>query len=322
MLWTISNPSYLSILSDARVTNTSMKYLNSIHLIMLFGLLTQALLVPSTARIRCVAGQHCWPSLTKWNAFNDSISGRLISTRPSAAVCHIQNFDGAACAMAKQNWSMSDWRTSQPGAYTAVLWELGPTAQCFINSTKDAPCDQGLVAQYSVNVSTVEDIQNAVRFADKNDLLLTVKNTGHDHLGRSSGGGGLSIWTHNMKGIDWHDSFVPESAPNNVKGLPAVTLQAGEQWIDVYTAASAKERIIVGGHARTVGAAGGWLTGGGHSPWSNKYGLGVDNVLEINVVTATGDHVVLNEHMNQDYFWAIRGGGGSSWGVITSGKAK
>lgn len=50
-------------------------------------------------------------------------------------------------------------------------------------------------------------------------------------LGRSSGKGAFSIWTHNMKGINWHDSFVPRGAPANAGGVPAVTIQAGEQWL-------------------------------------------------------------------------------------------
>lgn len=50
-------------------------------------------------------------------------------------------------------------------------------------------------------------------------------------LGRSSGKGAFSIWTHNMKGIEWHDSFVPRGAPAEAGGVPAVTLQAGEQWV-------------------------------------------------------------------------------------------
>lgn len=87
-----------------------------------------------------------------------------------------------------------------------------------------------------------------------------------------------------------------EGAPKGTNGVPAVTLQAGEQWVgesssktlsmmsmltlrsvDVYQAAAQQGVIVVGGHARTVGAAGGWLTGGGHSAWSNLYGLGVDS---------------------------------------------
>lgn len=115
-------------------------------------------------------------------------------------------------------------------------------------------------------------------------------------LGRSSGQGAFSIWTHEMKGRKWTDNHVVKGAPEGTEGVPAVTLQPGEQWLgvktllplhsyvgayatdaDVYRAAAEQHVIVVGGHARTVGAAGGWLTGGGHSAWSNLYGLGVDS---------------------------------------------
>jgi len=45
---------------------------------------------------------------------------------------------------------------------------------------------------------------------------------------------------------------------------------------------------------------------------------GVDNVLEITIVTANGDHVIANPYQNEDLFWALRGGGGGTWGVVTS----
>ena len=49
---------------------------------------------------------------------------------------------------------------------------------------------------------------------------------------------------------------------------------------------------------------------------------GVDNVLEITIVTADGDHVIANLYRNQDLFWALRGGGGGTWGVVTSATYK
>ena len=45
---------------------------------------------------------------------------------------------------------------------------------------------------------------------------------------------------------------------------------------------------------------------------------GVDNVLEITIVTADGNHVTANPYNNEDLFWALRGGGGGTWGVVTS----
>jgi len=118
--------------------------------------------------------------------------------------------------------------------------------------------------------------------------------------------------------------------------MPVFTLGAGVQWIEAYEAAGQQNRVLVGATSRSIGAAGGWLAGGGHSAISPNYGLGtpnspvwtksysfdcfvgVDNVLEITIVTADGDHVIANPYQNEDLFWALRGGGGSTWGVVTS----
>ncbi|KAI2300146.1 hypothetical protein LOZ07_001706 [Ophidiomyces ophidiicola] len=156
-----------------------------------------------------------------------------------------------------------------------------------------------------------------IKFALKHDLYLVVKNTGHDHLDRSSGRGAFAIWTHNLKGKEWNSSFVPQGAPLNVAGIPAVTLQTGEQWQDVYKAAAEQGVIVVGGAARTVGSAGGYMTDGGHGPFSHFYGLAVDNVLEVKLIDAKGRRRILNQYTNPEYFYAIRGGG-SARGAITS----
>ena len=114
------------------------------------------------------------------------------------------------------------------------------------------------------------------------------------------------------------------------------------QWHEAYDAAEQRNRVIVGGVSAggSVGAAGGWLSGGGHSPIAPNYGLGtpsphnltgsyshdgfagVDNVLEISIVTADGNHVIANAYRNSDLFWALRGGGGGTWGVVTSATYK
>ncbi|EEP82063.1 predicted protein [Uncinocarpus reesii 1704] len=121
-----------------------------------------------------------------------------------------------------------------------------------------------------------------------------------------------------MKGKEWHAAFVPKDAPQETEGIPAVTLQAGEQWLDVYRAAAEEGVIVVGGSAQTVGAAGGYLTGGGHSAFSHFYGLAVDNLLEVNLVDAKGERRTLNQYTDPEYFYALRGGGGCAWGIITS----
>ena len=75
---------------------------------------------------------------------------------------------------------------------------------------------------------------------------------------------------------------------------------------EIYEFLGRRNETFVGGADPDVGI-GGWLTGGGHSPISAKYGLGVDNTLEMTVVNPSGEVVVANECENADLFWAMRG---------------
>jgi len=94
-------------------------------------------------------------------------------------------------------------------------------------------------------------------------------------------------------------------------------VRGGDQWHDVYVEAEKREVVVVGGNAQTVGAAGGYVQGGGHSANSPQFGLVVDNVLQVELVGADGEVRTLNSCKNSDLFWAVKGGGGGSWGVIT-----
>lgn len=67
-----------------------------------------------------------------------------------------------------------------------------------------------------------------------------------------------------------------------------------------------------------MGVSGGYLAGGGHSPVSSIHGLGSDQVLSVELVTPDGRFITADETQNSDLFWAIRGGGGATWGVVTS----
>lgn len=94
---------------------------------------------------------------------------------------------------------------------------------------------------------------------------------------------------------------------------------SGVSWQQAYNHLFPLNRTIVGGISPngTVGAAGGWITGGGHSILSPTYGLGVDNVLQFRIVLSTGRIVDVNECSETDLWWALRGGGGGTFGVIT-----
>jgi len=95
---------------------------------------------------------------------------------------------------------------------------------------------------------------------------------------------------------------------------------SGVQWGEVYAAADQHNVFVPGGFSPlgTVGASGGWLLGGGHSVLSPFYGLGVDNALEFTVVLPNASYVTANKYQNPDLFWALRGGGGPSFGVVVS----
>ncbi|GAB1209143.1 hypothetical protein APSETT445_007909 [Aspergillus pseudonomiae] len=62
----------------------------------------------------------------------------------------------------------------------------------------------------------------------------------------------------------------------------------------------------------------GWATGGGHGRATGNYGMGADNIIAAALVTPGGELVTANACQNKDLFWAIRGGGGGTFGVILS----
>lgn len=114
-----------------------------------------------------------------------------------------------------------------------------------------------------------------------------------------------------------------------------MTVGAGAYWQQAYQYAEANNITLIGGYHQTVGVSGGWVQAGGHSILSPNYGLGIDRVvsaskirdlsslsemhlyeLEYKVVTPDGLYRVANECQNQDLFWALRGGGGGTWGVV------
>ena len=89
------------------------------------------------------------------------------------------------------------------------------------------------------------------------------------------------------------------------------------QWGNVYKLAEAQNVEVVGGSDPTVGV-GGFLGGGGHGPLTGTRGLGADNVLDYEVVTPDGELKICNAQQNDNLFWALRGGGASTFAVVVS----
>ncbi|CAE6461869.1 unnamed protein product [Rhizoctonia solani] len=269
--------------------------------------LTCIFLPRTLADSHCTANRTCWPSPGTWSAFNSSVDGQLIAPRPPGWVCHDPNYDEAACNNVKASWNDSFWRADQPGSMMNIF---RGSPECNVDTPRNVTCEQGFVPVYSVDARNENHVSEAVKFAGEHDLRLVVKNTGHDFLGRSSAEGSFSIWTHHLKGIKFTNSFIGAGCSNSETTQSAVTVGAAELWIDVYKAANDHNATVVGGAAQSIGAAGGWVQGGGHSPMSGLYGLGVDNALQFKVVKPNGQVVTANKCQNQDLFWALRGGGG------------
>lgn len=153
-------------------------------------------------------------------------------------------------------------------------------------SARETPCQQGRVPLYSVAVQSAQHVQKAVLFAKQHNLRLVVKNTGHDNAGRSSSPDSFQIHTNLLKGIQYHADFFAQGA--NTSSGPAVTFGAGVMHWELYKKGALEGFSVVGGECPTVGAAGGFLQGGGVSSFhSYTRGLAVDNVLEYHVVTAS-----------------------------------
>jgi FAD/FMN-containing dehydrogenase len=170
---------------------------------------------------------------------------------------------------------------------------------------------------WAVAALTADDVAVAVRFANDHGVRIAVKGTGHDYLGRSSAPDSLLVWTHHMREVVVHDAFEISGGGGTRAPVPAITVGAGTRWLEAYVEATARSRYVQGGGCTSVGAAGGFTQGGGFGSFSRRFGTAAGNVLEIEVVTADGEVRIANEVQHPDLFWALRGGGGGTFGVVT-----
>lgn len=282
-------------------------------------------LVLSSPACRCLFGNpDCWPKDSDFSALASQVSQPLLYPRPPESACYSISDPSGDCSVVQTNVLNATWRSDQPGAsqfpnYQTYIFDNGTISACYLNTNLGYPCTQGSVPNIGVDARLKEDVIAAVKFAARHNLRVAIKSTGHDFLGRSTARGSFLLWMHHLKNITYDAAFVPDGAPTTVT-YKAMTLGAGVQWYEAYAAAHSHGRFLVGGISAggTVGAAGGWIMGGGHSAFSARHGLGVDNAFQFTVVTADGSCLVANAYQNQDMFWALRGGGGGTFGVVVS----
>ena len=249
---------------------------------------------------RCTPDNPCWPTQAEWQGLRARLHGKLEQPQSPLAPCRT-DATGEDCAAAIKNSKNPFYLQDQPGGTQSGGW-LGAW---------DAAS-----SAYAVAAEDAADIAAAVNFAREHRLRLVVKGTGHDYLGRSNAPDSLLVWTHKMRRISVDDAFVPRGC-GQTAASPAVTLEAGTRWLEAYQEVTVKHgRYVQGGGCTSVGAAGGFIQGGGFGSWSKKYGIAAASMLEAEVVTADGKLLVANACQNQDLFWALRGGGGGTFGIV------
>src|ERR1700737_4015613 len=120
-----------------------------------------------------------------------------------------------------------------------------------------------------------------------------------------------------MNVISLHDDFTPQGCAPRQPPQPAVTVGPGAIWMHTYNEVTTKGgRYVQGGGCGTVGVAG-LVQGGGFGSYSKRYGTAAASLLEAEIVTADGEVRIANACTNADLFWALKGGGGGSFGVVT-----
>ncbi len=140
---------------------------------------------------------------------------------------------------------------------------------------------------YAVAAENANHIAAAVNFARTNDLRLVLKGGGHSYQGTSNAADSLLLWTRRMQDITIHEAFVPRGCKGGHAPERAVTLGSGAIWMQAYDAVTTKRGAYVqGGGCTTVGVA-------------------------------DGEVRIANACTNSDLFWALKGGGGGTFGALS-----
>jgi len=160
----------------------------------------------------------------------------------------------------------------------------------------------GLRPQAIARCASVADVQACVAFSRHYGVAIAPRSGGHSYGGWSSGPG-LVVDVGGLSSIDVR--------------ADVVVIGAGARLADAYAAVGAQGRGIAAGSCPTVGIAGLTL-GGGLGVLSRAWGLTCDSVTSVDIVTADGTARTCDAQRDPDLFWALRGGGGGNFGVVTS----
>ncbi|MFZ5779083.1 MAG: FAD-binding oxidoreductase [Pseudomonadota bacterium] len=261
-------------------------------------LMTDALAQTTRTFRRVRPGDPGWPSEAEWRKLDAAVGGRLVKVTSPLQACRTAP-EGDACSALfhdlKNPWAIGDSVALTQTTGWADAWASAPSS-------------------HAVAAENAADVAAAVDFARRHRLRLAVKGGGHSYQGTSCAADSLLVWTRAMNRVELHDGFVPQGSGSVPQ--PAISLGSGCVWLHAYAAAAKAGRYVQGGGCMTVGVAG-LIQSGGFGSFSKRFGLVAAGLLEAEVVTADGGIWVANANSHPDLFWALKGGGGGSFGVVT-----
>ncbi|QUQ70710.1 FAD-binding oxidoreductase [Kutzneria sp. CA-103260] len=153
-------------------------------------------------------------------------------------------------------------------------------------------------------VANPSDVQACVALAYASRIPIAARSGGHSYVGYSTPDSGLVVDLGGMKDVQ-------------VASDGTATIGAGARLMEVYAALADAGRCLPAGSCPTVGI-GGLTLGGGVGVLTTKYGLTCDKLVSAQIVTGDGKLRTVSASQEPDLFWALRGGGGGNFGIVTS----
>ncbi len=238
------------------------------------------------------------PAVANWSKLSQKVGSRLITIQSPITLAQQGRADVAEVFRRLKN---PYWVGDEPGLTQTLGW---------IDAWTSRPSTMAVAAENATDVAAT------IEFAKANRISLIVKGGGHSYFGNSNRADSLLIWTRRLRSIEVHDNFRPQGSPAEA-ATPAVSVGAGTLWGEVYrTVARDHGRYVQGGGCLTVGTAG-FVQGGGFGSFSKQFGTGAANLIEAEVVTADGVVRIVNAWKEPELYFALRGGGGGTFGVVT-----
>jgi FAD/FMN-containing dehydrogenase len=252
-------------------------------------------------RTRLRPADSGWPAEDHWEALNRAVGGRLIKVQSPLATC-LRDASSTECEQLFQSLKNPYFL----GDEVALTQSLG-----WVDAWTSSP------SVFAVAARSAADVVATVNFARTRGLRLLVKGGGHSYQGTSNAPDSLLIWPRGMNAITLHDAFVGAGCAGHSDPQQAVTIEPGAIWGQVYQAVTTRAgRYVQGGGCLTVGVAG-LVQSGGFGSFSKAFGTAAASLLEAEVVTADGTLRTVNACVDPELFWALKGGGGGSLGVVT-----